>query len=341
MNRPTVSVVMPVRNCAGTLRAAVDSILRQTWTDFELLLFDDASTDDTLAVARAIPDPRLRIVPATSHAGYVTLLNRGLDAARGEFIARMDGDDLSRSERFEAQLAEFRRDPGLALCGTWARRFRGPDTIGIWRTPVTPDDVACRAFHECPFCHPSVMIRKQSLDAAGLRYDPAHTPAEDYFLWSRLLPTMRGRNVNRVLLDYRLSEKQISQTMAGRKREVWREVLVTQLTRLRLADGAPLDLHCAIFAGDWKQDDGFVERALAWLEKIVHANAAARAFPEPAFARMITGHATNLCRACASSARRGWKLFHASPLARHLPFWHRLHLSFALQCLRPTPGRAS
>jgi hypothetical protein len=199
-----VSVILPVRNGAADLSRALDSILAQTFADFELIAINDGSSDETGAVLDGITDPRMRVVHQ-DNAGLPASLNRGIALARGRYIARQDHDDLARPTRLEQQVAFLERDPGCALIGTRADIWAADRPTG--RAHDHPIDDAALRFElmfDNHFVHSSVMIRKSALDEVG-RYatDPARQPPEDYELWSRLMRRHRVANLPERLTVYR------------------------------------------------------------------------------------------------------------------------------------------
>lgn len=190
---PAVSVVLPVRDAAGTLGAAIESIRRQTWSDWELIVVDDGSTDGSGALARlsAAGDPRIRVLVRPAE-GIVGALRVGLAAARGEFVARMDADDESHPLRLERQLAYLREHPetGLVSCLVEmpgpADQNRGYAAHVAWLNRLrTPEDMALHRFVESPVAHPSVVFRRELVARHG-GYADGDFP-EDYELWLRWL----------------------------------------------------------------------------------------------------------------------------------------------------------
>jgi hypothetical protein len=201
-------VVLPVYNGAEHLRESIDSILAQTHADLELVIVDDASTDDSLAIARATDDPRVRIVALDRNGGLAAALNAGIDAARAPVIARQDQDDLAAPDRLARQLVVLADDPGTILVGTWARIVR-PDGAGGWEAsgqhhhPVADDELRLRLLWNNPFVHSSVAFRRAAFEQAGrYRTDPLSWP-EDYDLWVRMAPLGRLANVPAELVTYR------------------------------------------------------------------------------------------------------------------------------------------
>ena len=189
---PRVSVLLPARNAAATLDAALASLRRQTWSDWECVVVDDGSTDATGEVARAAAaiDPRVTMVP-TPPRGLVATLGTGLERCRGEYVARMDADDLMRRDRLALQVDALDRDPQLAAVGAHVRFFpRAGMSDGLrayerWLNSVdSPARLRAEAFVESPVAHPTLLIRRSVLAAVG--YRDRGWP-EDYDLVLRLL----------------------------------------------------------------------------------------------------------------------------------------------------------
>ncbi|HOZ46867.1 MAG TPA: glycosyltransferase [Candidatus Hydrogenedentes bacterium] len=191
MPNPTVSIVLPFWNAGPTIAEAIDSIIDQTWCDWELILFDDGSADGSWAIAEAYArsDARIRVI-RSPHVGIVGALQRGCEAAVGEYIARMDADDIARPARIEKQLALMTAQPDVALCGTQVEMF-GPN-VGFgrrryetWVNRLTDHDQMTRElFVECPIPHPTFLIRRAAYTRVGGYLDNGW--AEDYDLCFRL-----------------------------------------------------------------------------------------------------------------------------------------------------------
>jgi glycosyltransferase involved in cell wall biosynthesis len=201
---PLVSVALPVRNGGADLPKAIDTILAQTLADFELIVINDGSTDDTAAVLDRQRDQRLRVVHQ-DNAGLAASLNRAIALARGRYVARQDHDDWARPTRLEQQVAFLNANPDYALVGTRAEIWVGDrPTARFHDHPV--DDAALRfeLLFDNPFVHSSIMMRKSALDeVGGYATDPTRQPPEDYELWSRLMRRHRVANLPERLTVYR------------------------------------------------------------------------------------------------------------------------------------------
>ena len=211
MNRaikhPSVTVLLPVHNAAQYVGEAIESILAQTFKDFELLIIDDGSTDETPAILEryARLDPRIRLVCREAR-GLVATLNEGIGLARGEWIARMDADDVSVLDRLSRQL-DFLKTSAFDFCGGAIECVGGWKTI--WTYPTTPEGCEVQLLFGVPFAHPAIVGRRTAFAQLGYRSEFMH--CEDYDLWQRAWAEgMRMANVPQVVLRYRIHSGQVT-----------------------------------------------------------------------------------------------------------------------------------
>ena len=211
---PLVSVLLAAHNDARFLREAIDSVLRQTLADLELIVVDDGSTDDTAAVIDGLDDRRVAVIRNETQLGLAASLNRALDQAAGDYVARLDADDVAVPERQARQVDRLRREPRVAAVGSAVT-----DLGGVGRTHVMPAGAIPLRWHalfSSPFFHPTVVVDRETLDAHRLRYDPAYEESEDYDLWTRLFAFANGDNLREPLVLKRVHPGQASL----RRREV-------------------------------------------------------------------------------------------------------------------------
>ncbi|MDR1764349.1 MAG: glycosyltransferase [Dysgonamonadaceae bacterium] len=199
-----ISVLLPAYNAEKYLREAVDSILNQTFTDFELLIVNDGSTDSTEEIILSYSDSRIRYEKNDGNHGLIYTLNRGLTLCKGKYIARMDSDDIALPDRFQAQFDYMEQNPETGVCGTNIEVFYddAPQCFTKVWFPESDREVRAYTYFQAAFCHPSVMLRKSVLDANNIDY-PNYLRAEDYALWIELLPFTKMHNLQSVHLRYR------------------------------------------------------------------------------------------------------------------------------------------
>ena len=232
---------MPVYNAEEYLAEAIESILNQSFTDFELLIFNDASTDQSLDIIKGYSDSRIHVIDCPVNEGIVKRLNDGIALAKGQYIARMDADDISLPLRFEIQIKLLDEHPEVGLCGTW-HEYIG-DLKGVHKYPVTPRDIRLQLLFNTAFSHPTVMMRKSILTENELMYDEGFVPAEDYNLWVRILTRTQAANVPQVLLKYRVHGSSISMSKKRKQQQrasLAREFQIRHVFGVQLYDEADL-----------------------------------------------------------------------------------------------------
>lgn len=210
-NLPLVSVLLPAYNCESFIAEAVQSILTQTFQDFELLIIDDGSTDATSSILSSFNDPRIRLLPNDRNLGLIATLNRGLILASGQYVARMDADDIAAPERLSKQVIYLDTHPNVHVVGTMVDLIDEQGVIfgGGLRYPTEPEEIRNYLLRECCLIHPSTTFRKETVIAAG-GYATSARYAEDYDLWLRLSDHHKIANLPDTLLSYRMHKKQVS-----------------------------------------------------------------------------------------------------------------------------------
>ena len=212
-NEPKVSVLMSVFNGDRYLQQAIGSILNQSYTDFEFVIVDDGSSQATKEILTAQKDRRIVLITNPSNIGLTKSLNLGLAKCRGEYIARMDSDDISHSERLERQVAFLDQNPEISVTGTQIRVIDHTGKIleysNISRGTTA---LSCRWQHlfDSPVAHPSAMFRREIVYNKLGGYDETFTTSQDYELWSRVIKFHEIANLEEVLLDFRSHSGSVS-----------------------------------------------------------------------------------------------------------------------------------
>jgi hypothetical protein len=201
---PRISVILPVYNGEPYLAEAIDCILGQTFTDFEVIIINDGSKDGSAACIAQFSDPRIRYFEQPN-AGLAATLNRGISLAAGEYIARQDQDDISFPERFAAQTAFLDEYPDYCMVGTWAEIFSEAESgQRFHRHPVGNLELKLYLHFQNPFVHSSMMLRTSVVRSiGGYTTDKSRQPPEDYELWSRMARVGKVANIPHILVKYR------------------------------------------------------------------------------------------------------------------------------------------
>jgi len=202
---PKISVLMPVYNCENYLKEAVDSILNQTFTDFELLLINDGSTDKSEDVILSYDDSRIRYIKNEKNLGLIKTLNKGIKLANGEYIARMDGDDISEAKRFAKQVEILDNYQNIIAVSTHLKEFGASDVVfkGV-NNPLS------FIVSSTMICHAPVMLRSQVLLDNNVFYNIDYPHAEDYKLWNDLKHFGEFYVIDEVLYYYRIHSESVS-----------------------------------------------------------------------------------------------------------------------------------
>ncbi len=231
MTNPMISVIMPVYNAEKYVAQAIESILKQTYSDFEFIIVDDCSTDNSYEILQsyAANDARIRLFKNDVNSKLPKTLNFGISQANGKYIARMDADDISLPERFAQQVGFMDANPAIGVCGTWFKLFveNIKFATGERCYPSQSERLKLNMlFVECSMAHPSVMIRK-SIFQNNQPYELDYiSKAEDYELWCRLI--RRGilfTNLPEFLFYYRVTSNQISQVYSQNMSDSSKEIL--------------------------------------------------------------------------------------------------------------------
>jgi glycosyltransferase involved in cell wall biosynthesis len=229
---PLVTVLMGVYNTATHLREAIDSILNQTLTDFEFLIYNDGSTDNTADIVRSYTDPRIVFFDNPVNRSVSPNMNEGIDRARGRYIIRMDGDDIAHPERIAKQVAYMEAHPEVGLCGSAVRYIGASEAIVP--VPMDNDTIRYTMWLQNSFYQPSVIIRTKVLLDHNLRYDVAYECAEDYKLWADMCWVTQVHNLSDILLDYRIHPHQISRRRSLGQQQVSARIRKEQMDRLNI-----------------------------------------------------------------------------------------------------------
>ena len=235
-SEPKITVLMSVYNGEKYLREAVDSILSQTFTDFEFLIIDDASTDRTPEILRSYKDPRIMIVTNKENLGLTKSLNKGLALARGEYIARMDADDISLQERFEKQLMFLETHPDIVLVGT---SFQAIDYEGnLLEDFILPRYILPTNIHYCDllksnfFVHGSVIFRREVVEKLS-GYNELFRRCQDYALWLQMAKSYSLYIIPDVLYKLRIHDDSVSKK--------GNESILYHILAVRIAEGSISD----------------------------------------------------------------------------------------------------
>jgi len=299
---PRVSVVMSVCNGEKYLEEAVESILNQTFRDFEFIIVDDGSLDASprLLALYKQRDPRVLIHRFDDNRGLSTALNSGIERARGEYIARMDADDISLPNRLQEQVAFMDARPEIGVCGSWV------ELIGLkngeeWKYPTSHEAIYASTLFANTLVHSSVIMSASLLKKYALAYDENVRYAQDYELWSRAVSLARFANMDQILLRYRVH----AQGTGSRHRD--EQLQVHEMIYRRLLQPFGVEptkdnlLTHQTLAVYQSGDARFLRNARLWLETLSDANRKARILPPKVLDSQISLYWSHACLASSAA----------------------------------------
>ena len=210
--KPCVTVLMAVHNQGQYIEQALQSVLFQTFNDFEFLIIDDASTEEkAINLLRKLNDPRVRVIWNETNAGLTNSLIAGVNLSKGKYIARIDADDISTERRLEKMVAYMESHPEVGLLGSSCVLVNETNKmIGQIIVPKNDLEIRWESLFTNPFIHSTVMIRRETLVQNNLNYNPFFVTAQDYELWSRLLSVTKAANLPDFLVYLRIHKQSIS-----------------------------------------------------------------------------------------------------------------------------------
>lgn len=214
---PAVSVVMSVYNDAEQVAATISSILQQTFSNFEFIIIDDCSTDNSPGVIQSFNDARIKLLKNETNHGLAASLNRGIHEAKGKYIARIDSDDIALPERLQVQFNFMEQHPEIGVCGSYYKNFGYLTNIST--VPLDDFSIKFKLLYDCPLLHPSLIIRKEVLDKNNMYFNPAFRKNQDYELYSRLVDVTKFANIPQVLMQYHQVESNLTRIQTGIQRE--------------------------------------------------------------------------------------------------------------------------
>lgn len=296
-----ISVVMSNYNTpVRLLKEAIDSVLEQTYTDFEFIIIDDGSTDDSKKLIQSYSDPRIKLICNDRNMGLARSLNKGFELCRGEYIARMDSDDICMPERFAEQVAYLKNNPDVIVCGTFVEYIN--DSGGPIDNPggnyiITDMDCyrICLLFgNSPPIYHPTAMFNRKLVILHHIKYHEEYRYAQDYRMWVSCSEYAKCANVQKYLLKYRVHEKAISTFKYNEQNDCAVRVIQEQLAPLHL--DLPQDIRSVHF-GYLRRGNGigFSTKLNEWIKKIIKSNKKYKVYHQKKLERILLTRLAYFC----------------------------------------------
>jgi len=330
---PRVSIVLPVYNVEAHIRGTIESLLRQTFQDFELLVLDDCSTDNTVEQVRSFHDPRLKLLLNPHNLGRAGTDNAAVPHIRGEYVAKMDGDDLCHPERLARQVAYLDQHPEINVVGSFMQNF-GASTY-LNRYPAQTADTQALTLFTLPTGNPSVMLRASLLKEQGLHYDGTLRQTEDYDFCARYIRQLRIATIQEALIEYRVPPHVRKKTILSERANV-SDVVREQLLREWGLPFTPRELHVynSLAMLDRPPGDITLREAEAWFLKLLDFNTKQPLFEQAALRRLLGERWFEACYTYQQARLGGLLAYRRSPLAAYWAPSARQQLAFGVRALR-------
>jgi len=337
-NSPAVTVLMPVYNGRRYLDDAIESILKQTYKDFEFLIIDDGSTDESEEIIRSYSDNRIRLVCNQKNIGLAATLNQGIGISHGKYVVRMDCDDISLPERLETQFYFMEKNPRIAVCGTWVDTFGSINST--WKYPLENDEMRSQLLFASCLVHPSVIIRKASVIKDCLYYDESFIRSQDYELWVRISKKHVLANIGKVLLKLRIHENKVGEKFKVEQIEFADVVRHRQISELGIsATKDELAMHSNISRWRYELSEQFLNGAEEWLMKLSHSNKTKQIFEEVAFHKELGRKWWYMCNSATGLGLRTWRLYWHSTLSKYMDLTWKQKIMFLKRCITKNGNR--
>ena len=267
---PFITVLMPVYNGTKFLGEAIESIVNQTFNEFEFLIIDDGSTDQSNELIKSYDDKRIRLFVNKNNIGQSASLNKGIKMARGDYIVIMDQDDISVQDRLKVQLEFMENHSNIDVCGSWLELFGTYG--GIVKYETKSEKIKMNLLTNVNLAHSAVMIRKSTLVKCDLNYNSNLSIAQDYDLWVRMFEHCSFANIPEPLLKYRIHENQNSKSLGEQNIVETNRVLTNLLKKIGIhPDDFDLIIHKKVFTG-YGIDSLFIGEVFNYLMRLRKSN---------------------------------------------------------------------
>lgn len=328
MTKNLVSIILPVYNTEKYLKLAIESILSQSHNNFELIIIDDGSTDNTLEIITSFKDHRIILLKNTINEGIVKSLNKGISIAKGHYIARMDADDIAHPRRIEIQINYLKKNPTTKILGTCCQVINeSGKVINKINMPLSWENIKIALLFTCPIIHPTIMFDSEIKNEFIYDQDFLHT--EDWYLWTQLAYKYKVENLKTHLLKYRIHSNKISITkktfiqlnIEKMQRFLFQEKMRLKLEKIHLITSAPFYFSTAREIKNTKSVSN-------WLRKLINHNEKYNIFSSHHFKKQTAAAWFRYCHALINQSNLNiiYKFYQSKlvwnlSFSKHCYFW--------------------
>lgn len=310
-----VSVILPIYNAETHLDEAIKSVLHQTYQNVELILIDDASSDQSRDIALRYIGANVKLIENFENVGVAESLNRAISHCNGKYVARMDADDICLPTRLEKQVRFLEDRSQVGVCGTWVKHIGRYEGV-LEKKPVGSQCIKAFMTLDNPIMHPTVMMRRSVLNEFDFRYDASFERCEDFDLWERISQIVDIDNIPEPLLEFRVHETSVT---AVHSDEMWQKtyaVLQRGLKRLCIdADSSEIAFHRKVFHGEPLASISELNDAEKWYNYIYLKNSQEGLHDDRALHEALGFAWYTLCRNSSHLGMEVWKRYRKSKFA--------------------------
>ena len=299
MNKPSLSIIMPVYNSGQFLSSAVKSVLEQSFQDFELIVINDGSTDNSRQVIQSFNDRRIVYLENERNSGIVFSRNKGLKKAKGSFIGMLDADDIAYRDKFEKQIRFLTENPDFGMVGSWVRfiNMQGKRIRGGWKLKATPEEIPAIMLFKNYFLQSAVLYRKECLD--NFSFSEGFDILEDYLIWYHILKKHKAWNLPEYLVDYRIHGEGVTKKHRQDRIEKEKRVFKIMFKDMGIdTTSEDLDLQMIIRNGDPIRDKETLLSIEQWLLKIVTRNNKMELYNKVHLKHIVANRWLKVCSKC-------------------------------------------
>jgi glycosyltransferase involved in cell wall biosynthesis len=313
--QPRATIIMPVYNGARYIRQAIDSLLVQTYKEFEILIINDGSTDNSVEIINSYKDSRIKLLHNPKNMGLVATRNLGVQEAKTELVGFLDCDDIATPDRLQRQVEFLDAHPDVVLVGGGAVHIDSDSnkTGTVWKEVIPSKEIPIELLFRNCFIQSTVLMRKEKLPEVP--YKAGFAPAEDYELWVRLARIGRVVNLPGIFARYRVHSTNTSLVKSIDQERARRQIICDQFKEFGIfPTNEEYLIHKTNFISLSHDPLDFLRKREDWLERLLDANKDKNIFDQVAFAKVVGNRLFDSCRTNTRAGWDAWKIFWRSPL---------------------------
>ena len=297
LKNKSLSVIIPIYNAGKYISFAINSVLTQTFSDLELIIINDGSTDNSKSIIDSFDDKRIKYFENDSNRGIVYSRNRGVSLAKGKYIGMLDADDVAYPDKFEKQINFLEKNRDFGFVGSWVRFIDedGNSLPGRWKLKAKPEEIPAIMLFKNYFLQSAVLYRKEIFEKYS--FTKGFDILEDYLLWYQITKKYKVANFPEYLVDYRLHDKGVTKQHNKERREKERKVFQIMLNDLGITpDENDLDLHMIIREGNTITNPEILKAIESWLLKIYSTNCKTKVYNPAILSKVLINRWLKVCR---------------------------------------------